>query len=90
MELDSVLVEKVGQAIYRKNAEYEPGKRTPTNENILAEAAIRVVFDELGLKEEHREPPAGTSTRVHAQFRYVSDWISVDQLGRPVEQGDAK
>ncbi len=45
------------------------------------EAALRVVFDELGLKEERRQNAADGPPSWH--MRLVSDW-------RPVEQGDAK
>jgi hypothetical protein len=86
--IDPVLVEKVGQAIYRKNAEYEPGKRTPTAESILAEAAICAIFDELGLKEDRQVLMAGSPSHGFRR-RYISKWVELDADGRPVEQGDA-
>lgn len=43
-----------------------------------AEAAIAAADKARGLREEQREPPAGTSIRIQVQTRLLSDWRPVD------------
>lgn len=88
--IDPVLVEKALQAFFSAySSTFEEGERDGM------EAAIRVVFDELGLVEEYRRVGArAPGSRLamaylhcraeHAEeSRLISAW-------RSVEQGDAK
>jgi hypothetical protein len=90
--IDLVLVEKVAKAIHNEEwvkKGYGPWEKCVDQDRIrrLAEVEIRVVFDELGLKEERRHPaipiPGSGTTRPGpaTHTRYTSEW-------RPVEQGD--
>lgn len=83
--IDPVLVEKVeARWDLMRAAASSPEHGHEYSPDVWAEAAIRCVFDELELKEEHsstwRRNRDG-SRQVRA--RLVSDW-------RLVEQGDAK
>jgi hypothetical protein len=82
--IDPVLVEKAVLALVEVYGSGRSDLDTPA-----VEAALRVVFDELGLKEERRYPaipiPGEGTTRPGpaTHTRYVSEW-------RLVEQGDAE
>lgn len=108
--IDPVLVEKVAKAIHEQwEAELFPApadrdaweaevpswrKRTER----VADAAIRVVLDELGLKEEQRQgddaQPMPPERRAEYQRRIEAaserHAIPIVHAGRPVGQGDTK
>lgn len=76
--MDPVLVEKVAEGIkksHRRDVEYALAHYVPE-----AEAAIRVVLDDLGLQKQSIK---GAHRRSRSVFRYVTGW-------RPVEQRDTK
>lgn len=75
--IDPVLVEKAAKAIHYCAARH----REDATAEMMAEAVIDVVFDELGLEEEHAKGTEGGPP--YHYVRPVGKW-------RPVEQGDAQ